>query len=474
MIMEQRLLTAPSAGAHSPHRYAGGLPVIWLALALMVWLQGCRKQPGDEAVNPQPTPTVTPVPMGKSASMLSSDVATKWAALHLKLAQTSPGATPPVVSRAVGYAGLALYEAVVPGMTDYQSLVGQVQSLTALPMVENAKEYNWGASANAAQAQILRGLYANTSDANKKTIDSLESVLTADFLKESAKDITDRSAVFGKAIANAIFEYSKTDGGHEGYGRNFPASYAVPTGVGFWMPTSTQKVPMQPTWGQNRVFVKLNAYVSVQPHTPYSTNAKSDFFKNANEVYQAGKTLTDEQKAIALFWADDPGKTFTPAAHATSILTQIIRDNGMKLNVAAEGYAKVGLATADAFICCWRIKYQYNLIRPISYINLAIDPKWTAFLATPPFPEYTSGHSSGSGAAAAALASVFGEAWNFTDHSHDSRGLKARSFKSFTEYANEAALSRLYGGIHYRESNERGMINGRNVAQNVLALTWKK
>ena len=412
--------------------------------------------------------------MGKSASMLGSDVATKWAALHLKLAQTSPGATPPIVSRAVGYAGLALYEAVVPGMTEYQSLVGQVQSLTALPLVENAKEYNWGASANAAQAQILRSLYANTSAANKTTIDSLETALIADFLKESVKDITDRSAVFGKAIANAIFEYSKTDGGHEGYGRNFPTNYTTATGVGFWMPTSTQKVPMQPTWGQNRVFVKLNAYVSVSAHTPYSTNAKSDFFKNANEVYQVSKTLTDEQKAIAFFWADDPGKTFTPAAHGVSILTQIIRDNALKLNVAAEAYAKVGMVTTDAFICCWRIKYQYNLIRPVSYINLAIDPKWTALLATPPFPEYTSGHSSGSSAAAAALASVFGEAWNFTDHSHDSRGLKARSYKSFTEYANEAAMSRLYGGIHYRESNERGLANGRNVAQNVLALKWKK
>lgn len=441
----------------------------------MLWLQGCRKQPGDEAVNPQPiTPAVTPVPLGKPASMLSSDVATKWAVLHLKLAQTSPGATPPVVSRAVGYAGLALYEAVVPGMTEYQSLAGQVQSLTALPLVEDAKEYNWGASANAAQAQILRSLYANTAEANKKTIDSLETALTADFLKESAKDITDRSALFGKAIATAIFEYSKTDGGHEGYTRNFPANYTVATGVGFWIPTSAQKIPMQPTWGQNRVFVRSNVNLGVQPHTPYSTNVRSDFFRNANEVYQVSKTLTDEQKAIALFWADDPGRTFTPPGHAMSILTQIIRDNAMKLNVAAEAYAKVGLSTTDAFICCWRIKYQYNLIRPVSYINLAIDPKWAALLNTPPFPEYTSGHSSGSGAAAAALASVFGEAWNFTDRSHDSRGLKARSFKSFTEYANEAAMSRLYGGIHYRESNDRGLANGRLVAQNVLALKWKK
>ncbi len=472
--MEQRLPTAPPADTRTPRRYSGGLPLVWLALALMGWLQGCRKQPGDEAVNPQPTPTVTPVPLGKSASTLSSDVATKWAALHLKLAQTSPGATPPVVSRAVGYAGLALYEAVVPGMTDYQSLVGQIQSLTALPLVENAKEYNWGASANAAQAQILRSLYANTSAANKKTVDSLETALTADFLKESAKGITDRSTLFGKAIADAIFTYSKTDGGHEGYTRNFPANYVVATGVGFWIPTSAQKIPMQPTWGQNRVFVKSNARLSVVPPTPYSTNVRSDFFKNANEVYQIGKTLTDEQKTIALFWADNPGETFTPAAHATSILTQIIRDNGMKLNVAAEAYAKVGLTTTDAFICCWRIKYQYNLLRPVSYINLAVDPKWTSFLASPPFPEYTSGHSSGSGAAAAALASLFGEAWNFTDRSHDNRGLKARSFKSFTEYANEAAMSRLYGGIHYRESNEQGTINGRAVAQNVLSMKWKK
>jgi PAP2 superfamily len=471
--MEQPLLTTQPANVRSVRRFSGASSVIWLVLALMLLLQSCRKQVTDDAVAPQPTPT-NPVPMGKAANLLSSDVATKWATLHLKLAKTSPGATPPVVSRAVGYAGLALYEAVVPGMTEYRSLVGQVQSLTALPLVENAKEYNWGASANAAQAQILRSLYANTSDANKATIDSLEAALTTDFLKESAKDITDRSAGFGKAIANAIFAYAKTDGGHEGYNRNFPADYVVPVGVGLWIPTGAQKIPMQPTWGRNRVFVRANATVSVVAPTPYSTNAKSDFFKNANEVYQIAKTLTDEQKEIALFWADDPGKTFTPPAHAMSILTQIIQDNALKLNMAAEGYAKIGMATTDAFVCCWRVKYQYNLIRPVSYINLAIDPKWSPLLSTPPFPEYTSGHSSGSGAAAAVFANLFAEAYNFTDRSHDNRGLKPRSFKSFSDYANEAAMSRLYGGIHYRESNERGLSNGRLVAQNVLALKWKK
>lgn len=438
---------------------------IWLT-AFVLLLQACRTQP-DENVTPATL-------IGKTTDEYPADVAIKWIDLYLHLAQTTPGNTPPVVSRAVGYAGLTLYESVVPGLPTHRSLAGQLNDLVMLPSPDATQEYNWALSANSAQATIVHGLWANTSDANKKLIDSLETALSAELTKDVSTDIVMRSVAFGRSIGEAIFAYSKTDGGHEGYTRNFPANYVAPTGAGLWRPTSAQLIPMLPAWGQNRSFAAADA--SADPPSPptYSTQVSSPFFSQALEVYSTGKNLTVDQKAIALFWADDPGKTFTPAAHGLSITTQILQQEKVSLAKAAEAYAKVGMATTDAFIACWRCKYRFNLLRPVTYINTAIDPAWKPLLATPPFPEYTSGHSSGSGAAATVLEDLFGANYAFTDHSHDKRGLPARSFKSFKEYSEEAALSRLYGGIHYRNSNEQGLSNGRRIAQNVLALGWKK
>ena len=443
----------------------GRLAALILLLSLTA-LEACRVRP-DDVVQPA---TAT----GKTADQYSADVATQWSNLQLTLAQTTPGNTPPVVSRALGYAGLTVYEAIVPGLPTHRSLAGQLTGLTSLPKPETNQKYNWSLSANAAEATIVRDLWANTSDANRKRIDSLETILLVSLGKDVSEAVATRSTAFGRSIGEAIAAYAKTDGGHEGYTRNFPASYVVPTGVGFWRSTGAQLIPMLPTWGQNRSFVPVSTTTSPPEPTAYSTQVSSPFFAQALEVYSISKNLTAEQKAIALFWADDAGKTFTPPGHGISIATQVLQKEKSNLAQAAETYAKIGLATTDAFIACWRCKFRFNVIRPVSYINQAIDPRWKSLITTPPFPEYTSGHSSGSGAAALILEDQFGDSYAFTDRSHDARGLTARSFTSFRAYSEEAAVSRLYGGIHYRNSNEQGLANGRRIAQNVLALGWKK
>ena len=165
--------------------------------------------------------------------------------------------------------------------------------------------------------------------------------------------------------------------------------------------------------------------------------------------------LSPEQEAIARFWSDDPGATPTPPGHWISILTQVVRALDLPLDRAAEAYALVGIAVADAFISCWNAKYRDNVLRPVTYIRRLIDPDWTPLLITPPFPEYTSGHSVQSAAAAHVLSKLFGRL-AFTDRTHERRGLAPRSFGSFMEAAREAAISRLYGGIHFRAACERG------------------
>ena len=196
-------------------------------------------------------------------------------------------------------------------------------------------------------------------------------------------------------------------------------------------------------------------------------------------MYRSVKNLTPEQKEIALFWADDPGKTSTPPGHSISIASQVLREKNASLALAAETYARVGMAVADAFIGCWNTKNQYDLIRPISYIQNVIDPTWnnpspTDPVTTPPFPEYPSGHSVQSGAAASVLTALFGDNYKFTDNTHAERGLPARTFYSFFQAADEAALSRLYAGIHFMPAIELGLMQGKCIGEKVNNLVWKK
>jgi hypothetical protein len=156
-----------------------------------------------------------------------------------------------------------------------------------------------------------------------------------------------------------------------------------------------------------------------------------------------------------------------------NILAQILRSHDLGLDVAAEALAKLGISQADAFICCWNAKYDWNVLRPVTYVQAHIDAGWLPPIATPPFPAYTSGHSTQSGAAAIVLEDVLGDV-PFTDETHAALGYPARSFATFREAAAEAAVSRLYGGIHYRFDNEAGLEVGEEIGRNVLsAIAWR-
>ena len=154
----------------------------------------------------------------------------------------------------------------------------------------------------------------------------------------------------------------------------------------------------------------------------------------------------------------------TPPGHWISIVLQIGKRDQQPVEQTVDILARVGVATADAFIGAWATKYQYDLLRPVTYIRRTMDPKWESLLTTPPFPEYPSGHSAQSGAAAAVLTAVLGENFAFDDEAHADDGLPARAFTSFWQAAEEAGISRLYGGIHFRDAIENGLDQGRCAA----------
>ena len=409
-------------------------------------------------------PSARPAPAGD----FDATVATAWFDEILALIRTTPGFSPPVASRAIGYAGVTLYEAILPGLPGRRSLPGQLTELPVLPAGGRNAAYHWPTVANAALAEIVRALCPTATAERLAAVARLE----ATFLAAVPRGIRERSIDRGRAVAQAVFDWSRTDGGHEGYAHNFDPGYVPPIGPGLWQPTPPGFLPaLQPGWGRNRTFMASGP--SCDPGAPirFDTAADSACFAEAFEVFQTVDSLTSEQLAIARFWSDDPGSTATPPGHSVSILTQVVRARDESLAVAAEMYARLGIAVADAFIACWGVKYRYNVLRPITYIRATIDPHWGSPLplVTPPFPEYTSGHSVQSAAAAAVLTAQFGPV-SFVDHTHDSRGLPARSFDSFDAAAAEAAISRLYGGIHYRGAIERGLAQGRCVGERAAAL----
>lgn len=442
-------------------------------MCLLVLLESCHA-PSD--------PDPLQAPGGKAADQYSGDVAIQWAALQLKITKSTAGFTPPVASRAYAYAGITLYEAVVPGLTTNNSLAGQLQGLSGLPQAEPGQGYNWAISANAAEAAILRRLYTTISAAGKATIDSLETALYTAF-KETDETVNQRSATFGKKVADAIYEWSKTDGGDAGYSNNFPTSYIVPTGASLWQPTENgQAIPMQPYWGRNRTFVKANNELPMPKPLSYSTDTKSATFSQYFDVYTKSKTLTQTEKEIAVWWADNPAETFTPAGHSYNIARIAALSTKANLAKAAQTFARTGISVADAFIMCWRCKYTYSNLRPYTYVRLAIDPNWIPFWPAPPFPGFPSGHATQSSSAATVLTALYGDNFAFTDNSHVGRSkdtqrnveFKTRSFTSFTQAAQESADSRFYGNIHTRQDNEAGLIEGGKIGANVNALAWNK
>jgi hypothetical protein len=398
-----------------------------------------------------------------------SDVASAWFDRLYDVVKTE-AISPPVASRLYGIAAVTLYEAIVPGSRAHRSLVGQLNALAFIPQLDPHKKYHWPTAANAALARVSRGLFPDASSASVDAIDALEEAFAMPFQASVAPLVYARSVTQGQAVADAILAWAVTDG----FTILSNCPYSPPVGPGLWVPTPPTFTPnpLLPCWGELRPLVLTSSEECAPPPPPaYASASTSVFYANALEVYQTNLHLMDEQQTIAEYWADNPGATGTPPGHWIAIVGQLARTQSLSLMAAAEAYARVGLAVADAFISCWQTKYTYNLLRPVSYLQAVIAPDWLPLLVTPSFPSYTSGHSTQSGAVATVLTDLFGVK-AFTDTTHIDHGLTPpqtpRTFNSFDEAAEEAAASRLYAGIHYPFDNDNGLAQGRCIGQVIL------
>ena len=398
--------------------------------------------------------------------------------MALSLTRHTATYTPPVASRAYAYIGVAAFEAIASGSGKLHTLAGQLNGLAAGPQREAGQTYDDAVVLDAALASAVHSLFENTGPTGHRAMDALEAKLQLEVTDGLAADVVARSEAYGQAVAAHILDWSRDDGGAVVENMGFPMEYKLTPGPAHWVPTSAivqQQFPLLPGWGRNRPFAMPSGATCPLPVPPdYSEDTSSEFYKQALETYETKNSLSPEQRAIARFWADDAMLSVTPPGHWLSIGMQVIDRDKIGLEKSVDILTRLGIAEADAFIGCWNAKFVYDLLRPVTYIRRVIDPKWESLLTTPPFPEYPSGHSTQSAAAATVLTSLLGDNFAFDDATDEADGLKPRAFASFWAAANEAGISRLFGGIHFRAAIDRGLDQGRCIGAYTVALrTWR-
>lgn len=386
-------------------------------------------------------------------------------------------------SRNYVYASIAAYETMAAGNKEYKSLSGQIKHLPPMPSPPAGIEIDYS----------LAALFSFTKVGNAVTFPEGSMMEYYEELKTNAEkagipsSILNNTIAFSDTIVASILKWSAGD--------NYAATrsaerFALNNDEGRWIPTPPMYAQaMEPHWMNIRPMVidSPNQCRPLPPPVYNIKNKQSIFYTSLMEVKNIVDSLTEDQKHIAGFWDDNPfklnvsghvmfaTKKFSPGGHWMNIVGIAAKEKKADFNTTVAAYANTAIAMFDSFISCWDSKFHYNLIRPETVINKYMDENWQPYLQTPPFPSYTSGHATVSAAAAEVMTHWFGDSVAFTDTSSLEFGIQSRHFSSLRQAAQEAALSRLYGGIHYRFDNNEGANAGKKIGQLVVEkLQFKK
>lgn len=370
---------------------------------------------------------------------------------------------PPIIaSRNYLYASIAAYEAIAAGYPEqYASLSGQLHGLTSVPQPKQKDKTDFEFASLLAFCKLGEAV----------TFPAGSMGYYVDSLKKLAKDhgmpssIFDNTIEYADELSDAIMAWSKKDKYAET--RSYPKYTVLNNVPGRWVPTPPAYAEaMEPNWREIRTLVLDSAnQFTPPPPPPFDIkNKKSKYYYEVMLIKNAIDSLTPEQKHIANFWDDNPfkltvsghvmfgTKKFSPPGHWMSIVGIAAKKANADFPTTVYAFALTAIAQFDSFIHCWDEKYRSNYARPETVINQYIDPDWRPELQTPPFPEYTCGHSTVSASNAEALTHVFGDNFAYTDTTELEFGIKSRSYKSFRDAAIENNWARFYGGIHFHNS----------------------
>ena len=392
--------------------------------------------------------------------------------------------SPIVASRNYLYASIAAYEVIAGGYPNqYNSLAGQLKDLKALPKPDTTKKIDFEFAALLAYCKLGEAV-TFPAGSMKDYVDSMKQLATSNGMTD---DVLKNTTAYADTVSAVILQWSRDDN----YSQTRSSSkFNVIDSPGRWVPTPPAYTPaMEPHWNEIRTLVMDSARQFIPP-VPFKfdmTNKNSDFYKEVIAVKNAIDSITPEQKQIAEFWDDNPfklnvsghvqfgTKKFSPPGHWMSIVGIAAEKAKADYATTVYAFAITAIAQFDAFIQCWDEKFRHNTVRPETVINKYLDPNWQPILQTPPFPEYTCGHSTVSAANAEALTHVFGDNFSYTDTTELEFGINNRSFNSFREAAIENNWARFYGGIHFHHSCLVSTEYGRKVGELVVAkLKMKK
>jgi signal transduction histidine kinase len=390
------------------------------------------------------------------------EVVQDWNKMLLDLVQYSNGYRPPVSARMYAYMGLAAWEVSLPALKNAQSVAPLFKDLK-IPTWNSEKQLIVPIALNTTYAAMAQYYFPHTPYTMKQQQTILSEKWEKVLSKNHSLETIEASKTYGKAVAEAVFQWSATDSvGHQAFLYNYDPNYKSLDAKSSWQAQGITAMPaLLPNWGHARTFITaIDDYPTNAPAV-FSEAQNMPFFAQAMEVYSTSKPMTEEKRWIAEFWSDDyPNISFCAASRWIAISHQALKTYKTDFSTALETYLKLGFALNDAAVKIWYEKYKFNLLRPDAYIQLHIDPNWKPLHDTPSFPSYPSGHSAFGGAAATVLSSLLGEDKPLTDRSHEECKVfngTPRSFNSFRAMAEENALSRLYIGVHYRMDCEEGL-----------------
>lgn len=385
--------------------------------------------------------------------------------------------TPPVASRIYAYSNVAASAVMSTKDSTRSNFIKKLNTLKEIPKPTDIQKLDYPIASIVAFSYVGKHLVYN-----KEAVELFEK----DFINEINelgidKETLDNSITYGEIVGKHILNWAKNDGYSE---RTALSRHQLKMkDPGTWKPTPPDYMEaIEPNWNTLRTFV-LDSASQFLPEAPtvFDSIPTSKFYKETMVVYDAVKNLSEENLEKAKFWDCNPNISYTkghvmyykqqisPGGHWMMIACQVIEDEGLSYQESSEILSKLGVTIADAFISCWSEKYKSNLIRPETYINKYIDLDWKPILQTPAFPEYTSGHSVASASAATMLTHLFGDDYKFIDSTEIPYGLPPRPFKSFRDAAEEAAISRLYGGIHYMPAIANGVKQGNNIGTYIVS-----
>lgn len=382
---------------------------------------------------------------------------------------------PPAACRFYSYATMSAYSIVAAHNEKIPGAAAFIKSFPDIAVHDNGHVYDYRIAAVYSILETGKLMLPSGFMLEKD-----EEKLLLLFKKDKVPDSIIRNSVaVAVDVAKQIVQWSRPDG----YGKLSTLVRYTPTkGDGYWYPTPPAYIEaVEPHWKTIRPMIidSCNQFIPLPP-VPFSKDSASAFYALNREVYDAGVNLDMEQRVIASFWDCNPFavstyghmaigfKKITPGGHWMNIAGIAARKAKLDFDKTILLHSVAAATMMDAFISCWDAKYLSNRIRPETYINRYMDVKWKPLLQTPPFPEYTSGHSVVSTAAAIVLTYMLGDNFSYDDNSEEMFEIPTRKFTSFLAASQEAAISRLYGGIHYRDAIDNGVAQGRAVGEKVL------